>query len=246
MLFGHKGIAMPSTQSMTVHFTPKKHSGLTVVWGHDTLHPEWAMYAGQIAEHLGHDADIKIRGELFIETTLPLGKGMGSSTALVIAIAKALLGNDAKEAALRTENIVNPGNSGMDFAVIWEGKPIIYEKGSDPKIIDLPPDLQDRIELIDSGTPDEHTPALVAWIRSREKELQEPLHVIGSAANRIIAGDDLANVIKDHHRAQVALGVVPKHAQDMINDIEKHGGSAKIIGAGGRLGGGGMILRLHD
>ncbi len=244
MLFGYPGIGLPSKEKMTVRFTPKKQSGLTVIWGHDTLHPEWAMYAGQIAEHLGHAAGTKIRGDLFVETDLPLGKGMGSSTALVIALSRALLGPDAMDAAKRTEDLMNPGNSGMDFAIIWAGKPIVYKQGEPPKPIDLPQDLESRIALIDSGVPQEHTPSLVAWVRSREQELREPLAAIGACTERILRGEDLQIVMQDHHRAQVALGVVPQHAQDIVDAIEKKGDAAKVIGAGGRSGGGGMILRL--
>lgn len=246
MLFGYTGIALPSRETITVRFTSKKHGGLTVIWGHDTLHPEWAMYAGQVAEHLGHEVKKKIRGELFIETNLPLGKGMGSSTALVIAIARVLLGSDCKDAAKHIEDIMNPGNSGMDFAVIWEGTPILYQKGQPIQTIRLPEDLLGRMELIDSGMPSEHTPALVAWVRSRKKELQEPLSTIGSCAERIVVGESLAVVLREHHKAQVALGVVPLHTQTLIREIEKKGGAAKVIGAGGRSGGGGMILSLHN
>ncbi|MDD5469880.1 MAG: hypothetical protein PHO92_03755, partial [Candidatus Peribacteraceae bacterium] len=50
---------------------------------------------------------------------------------------------------------------------------------------------------------------------------------------------------KEHHRAQVAIGVVPKAVQTMFAEIEKVGGAAKVIGAGGKTGGGGMVLAVH-
>jgi len=52
--------------------------------------------------------------------------------------------------------------------------------------------------------------------------------------------------MREHHRAQVALGVVPESVQKLVEKIESSGGSAKIIGAGGRTGGGGMLLVLHE
>ena len=202
------------------------------------------MYAGQIAEIIGRKAGIDAQGELLVETDLPLGKGMGSSTALVIATAKALLGSDCRNIALETEDEVNPGHSGMDFAVIWEGKPIRYEKGKSPTPVVLPKDLQSRITLIDTGVPNEQTPTLVAWVKSREAELKAQLEVIGTAADRILSGDDLHTVIREHHEAQVALGVVPSHTRTVIEEIESRSGAAKVIGAGGRSGGGGMVLRI--
>src|SRR5687767_733434 len=84
MVFGYPGIAVPAKETMRVRFTPKRKDGLVVVWGKDDFYPEWAMFAGQIAESIGRRKDERIQGELFVETDLPLGKGMGSSTALVI------------------------------------------------------------------------------------------------------------------------------------------------------------------
>jgi mevalonate kinase len=59
-------------------------------------------------------------------------------------------------------------------------------------------------------------------------------------------GEDLQTVMRDHHRAQVALGVVPPDVADMVDGIESTGGAAKVIGAGSRTGGAGMVLALGD
>lgn len=246
MAFGCAGIAFPSKETMHVQFKPKKRGGLTVIFGQNNFDPAWAMYAGQIAELLAHKNKLTLNGDLCIETNLPLGKGMGSSTALVIAIAKALLGKNCKVAALSVEDDINPGHSGMDFAVIWEGRPILFRRGEKPQNISLPKNLDKKIMLIDTGMPSEQTPKLVAWVRSREKELLEPLKRIGSCTERILKNEDLKAIIRDHHRAQIALGVVPPHAQKMIEDIESKGGAGKIIGAGSRTGGGGMILSIRS
>ncbi len=245
MAFGFSGIAFPSRETMRVRFRPTRKGGLTVIFKPDDFHPEWAMYAGQAAECIARHADIQLRGELSVDTDLPLGKGMGSSTALVIAVARALLGKDCREAALAAEDEMNPGHSGMDFSVIWEGRPILFRKGSTPTPVTLPSSLPKHVTLIDAGMPNEQTPVLVAWVKSRGSELEKPLQIIGACTERILSGEDLKTVLRDHHRAQVALGVVPSHAQTIVEGIERHGGAAKVIGAGGRTGGGGMILALH-
>jgi len=245
MTFGYAGIAFPSKETMRVRFQSKRKGGLTIIFGQDHFDPAWAMYAGQIAELLAKRRGKSLHGTIEIETDLPLGKGMGSSTALVIAIAKAILGKNCKEAALATEDEINPGHSGMDFAVIWEGRPILFRRGEEPKTISLPKNITKKIMLIDTGVPNEQTPKLVAWVRSREKEVQEPLKRIGECTERILKNEDLKAIIRDHHRAQIALGVVPPHAQKIIEDIESKGGAGKIIGAGSRTGGGGMVLALH-
>ena len=52
----------------------------------------------------------------------------------------------------------------------------------------------------------------------------------------------LPDIIRNHHSAQCALGVVPAPVQALITHIEELGGAAKVIGAGGRNGGAGMVL----
>jgi mevalonate kinase len=246
LAFGYPGIAFPSQQSIVVRYTPRKHAkGLTVIWGKENFDPAWAMYAGQIAEYIAHAAGQRLSGELFIETDLPLGKGMGASTALVIAIARTLLGRDCRSAALQAEDTFNIGHSGMDFTVIWEGTPIVFQQGTSPRPFSLAADFWDRVEFIDTGMPDEHTPALVAWVSSRRQEIEQSLSDIGACTERILTGEALQTVLRDHHKAQVALGVVPPHTQTIIADIESRGGAAKVIGAGGRTGGGGMVLVLR-
>lgn len=243
MAFGHPGIAFPSKQTMRVHWSQRKTGGLTVIWAKDNLHPAWASYAGRVADIIGHNAGHRVCGDLTVETDLPLGKGMGSSTALVIGVAKALLGEHCRDEALTAEEEMNPGHSGMDFAVIWEKRPIVFRKGSAVQSIALPDNLLSAM-LIDTGMPNETTPELVAWVRSREEELGEPLNTIAHCTQRILAGEDLKHIIRDHHKAQVLLGVVPPHARKIIESFEAKGGAAKVIGAGGRTGGGGMVLAL--
>jgi mevalonate kinase len=234
VVFGNKGLAVPAAEHVTVIFKEDEAALLP-------KHP----YIQKIIRLCEEQSGKEFRGDLTVESDLPIGKGMGSSTALVIAMARCLLGEDCRTAALEIEDAVNPGHSGLDFAVIWENQPVVFKKGEPPKPITLPKDLLKNTELIDTGKPEETTPELIAWIKSRQDELAEPLRIIGECTERILGGEDLKTVMRDHHKAQVALGVVPKDVQELIAKIEQEGGSAKVIGAGGRTGGGGMVLAIR-
>ena len=195
-------------------------------------------------------------GTLTIRNQIPVGRGMGSSTALVIAICKCLLRNECKEQALAIENIVNPGNSGLDFAVIWANHPVTFRKGTAPEPVSLNLDFLKHCTLIDTGKPNETTAELVAWMTLRgvypessrraqdDTDVIAALKTIGHCTERLLAGENIMTVMHDHHRAQMALGVVTPEAQTIIADIEKKGGAAKVLGAGARSGGGGMVLAL--
>jgi mevalonate kinase len=216
---------------------------MTIVW--KDAEPRWIEYVQRILKELvpssGH-----LRGTLMVESGLPLGKGMGSSTALVVAMSRCLLGGDSENAAKKAEDAVNPGNSGLDFAVIWNEESILFERKKEPQIISLPENLLKDSELIDTGKPNETTPELVAWIRSRVTEIRQPIEIIGQCTDRLLRGEPLKEIFRDHHRAQIALGVVPEAVQKKIAMLEASGGSAKVLGAGARTGeGGGMVLVIR-
>lgn len=278
VVFGKKGIAIASESNMIISLDEsQKDDGLTVVWNQNIVDPIWTVYAQKVATAIVERTQ-PLSGTLVIENRLPLGKGMGSSTALIVAMCRCILGTDCKETALAIENELNPGNSGIDFAVIWEERPILFSRGKAPEVIELPEHLLAGSSLIDTGKPNETTPELVGWVKEKyaaelqQARVENPLpliqgkprkmgagflpaadkknqtmkaiETIGNCTERILSGEPLKNVMRDHHRAQVSLGVVPERAQKIIADIEAKGGAAKVIGAGGRTGGGGMVLAL--
>ena len=233
---------------MSVQFEKNAETGdLSVAWEQMMGEPEWQQYLKQIIHECG-----TFGGSLTIASEIPLGKGMGSSTALVIAVCKCLLGEDCEQRAKEIEDIVNPGNSGIDFAVIWNQKPITFAKGSDPKIIDLPNNLLDGALLIDTGMPDQQTSELIEWITTRRNgdlkisaPINEALETIGNCCKNLQQNEPLAEIFTEHNAAQQSLGVVTDKAKELITKIEQEGGAAKVLGAGSRTGGCGMILAIH-
>ena len=170
VVFGKPGIAVPTTSGVTASFTEDPAAPLTYVWPDIADQPEWQTYLQQILTHCQEYVGT-LHGQLAIQNELPLGKGMGSSTALVIAIARCLLGEENREHALAIEDAVNPGHSGIDFACIWENQPIMYTKDTLPEALEIDVNLLVNAVLIDTGAPNEVTAELVEWIQSREEDL---------------------------------------------------------------------------
>lgn len=251
VVFGHRGIAVPSKQAMEVQFEEDLDApGLAISFGVEKLHTAWIDHVRNVVSHCEKHETEPFRGTLTLTTDLPLGKGMGSSTAVVIAVCRCLLGDDCEAQAKAIEDAVNPGNSGLDFAVIWRNTPVVFKKGEELTTVTLDLVTLSHAELIDTGMPEQTTPELVAWVTEQSKSSSgkpwlSALETIGQCTERLLAGEDLKTVMRDHHRAQVQLGVVPKPVQELIANIERDGGSAKVIGAGARTGGGGMVLVLR-
>ena len=81
VVFGHPGIAVPSALTMHASFVPGGEMLQIVCKGADA---RGIAYIEAIVKRINP----KAHGTLTIETTIPIGKGIGSSTALVIAIAR--------------------------------------------------------------------------------------------------------------------------------------------------------------
>ena len=286
VVFGYPGIAVPcsclghTTGAVTATWAP--HPALSrgerekiTVTHHGIENEEYLETIIQKgAEIVGARHALPLQGPLTIENTIPIGRGMGSSTALVIAICRCLLekqhsplscrsgrgaggegkNEEPKEIAAAIEDAVNPCHSGLDFAVIWEGKPVKFTKADGPTPVDLNLSFLKKAILIDTGKPNETTPEMVAWIKDsslspRERvrvRVRGALQTIGHCTERLLKGEDIKEIFKAHHRAQITLGVVPKPVQTLIAEIEKAGGAAKVVGAGGQTGGGGMVLAIHQ
>ena len=244
VLFGFPGVAVPSSLGMEATWEEDPSlDQVAIEWTGTYGGEPWLLFTEKILLHC-HTKRVKLRGRLHIHAGLPLGKGMGSSTALVIAIAQAIFGEDCRSEALLIEGIVNPGHSGFDFAVIWGDTPVRFVQGQEPEPVDLPPGLLRGGVLIDTGEPNESTPEMVEWMKGKKEAVQSALQTIGCCSEALITGEDILKVLHEHHRAQTELGVVTKEAADMIEDIEREGGAAKVIGAGGHTGGSGIVLAL--
>ncbi|TSC57988.1 MAG: mevalonate kinase [Candidatus Peregrinibacteria bacterium Greene0416_19] len=239
VVFGYPGIAIPSQHQLTAMWEPGT-GPLTIEWDELSANPEWESYLRQIVLLCGNPT-----GRLTIDNSIPLQRGMGSSTALVVAVTRAILGDDARERALAIEDEVNPGHSGLDFAVICENQPLAFRKGLPPQPAAIDLSFLNHATLIDTGKPDQTTPELVTWVKERERDLKDAFVLIGQCTEALLVGEHPMTVFPDHHRAQLALGVVPDHVHELILEIEHAGGAAKVIGAGGKTGGGGMVIAIH-
>lgn len=253
VVFGRRGIAVPSPLKMTATWEEQESDSKLSIRDRNVemLGPARA-YLENIVAACERAAGKKFHGTLTIENGIPLGRGMGSSTALVIVVCRALLGENGEEQAKQIEDLVNPGGSGLDFAVIWSGRPTLFRRGEPPHTVDLDLSFLAHSELMDTGKPNETTPELVAWMKEKvghggpeARSLEDAFDLIEQCTAALLAGEHPLTVFPDHHRAQLALGVVPNSVHELILEIEQAGGAAKVLGAGGRTGGCGTILALH-
>jgi mevalonate kinase len=245
--FGRRALAVPVDMQITATWDNSDNAveGLHIIWPGRKAEGIWLTTVrkiiGLIEQQIG-----PISGKLTIRNTLHLGKGMGSSTAIVIALTRCFLGKYCKEAALAIEDIINRGHSGLDFAVIWEERPIVMQ-GNKYEFTDLPKGLQ-RGFLVDTGLPVAPTSIIVQQLKERlttEKVLMDSVETIGNCTERLLSGENPLTVFPDQYKALVNLGVIPAQVQALIENIQKSGGAVKPGRFGGATGGVGMMFAVH-
>ncbi len=174
-----------------------------------------------------------------IESTIPIGAGMGSSAALIAAIIKCWQQRyqrffDGYQLATRCEDIKHGKAGGLDTWVSWYGRPVRFIKDNEEIKISKPFDIP-RFQLVHTGRPTSTTAECVA-------HTQLLFHRVKSKFTQCIATIEQAleqnNLVLFFEQVRVLnqllmeLGVVPSKVAEMITTVEKRGGVAKISGAG--------------
>jgi mevalonate kinase len=246
--FGKRALAVPVDMHITAIWDNSDNiqEGLRIFWlGQKKEEGVWPTTVRKITRLI--EAQIgPVSGTLTIRNTLQLGKGMGSSTAIVVALARCFLGENCKKEALAIEDIINKGHSGLDFATIWEERPIVIQ-GNKYEFTELPKGLQ-RGLLVDTGLPAAPTSIIIQRLKerlTREKVLMDSVETIGNCTERLLSGEDPLTVFPDHYKGLVNLGVVPPRVRSLIERIQQSGGAAKPGRFGWTTGGIGMVFAVH-
>lgn len=200
-----------------------------------------------------------------IDSQIPIGSGLGSSAAVSAAYIASLLSFlkinwDLKlvnELAYEAEKIFHGNPSGGDNTTVVFGGLIWYRKELDflKTFSPLPFKVHRNIKpfyLIDSGKPVETTREMVEKVRVKwlesgvkiEKIFNDQERLVKELAVALKDGNEekLIEIIRNGERNLEKMGVVGKKAKEIIRQVEKSGGAAKILGGGGFKEGSGIIL----
>ncbi|TVQ92493.1 MAG: mevalonate kinase [Deltaproteobacteria bacterium] len=188
-----------------------------------------------------------------VTSTLPAGRGLGSSAALAVALVRAaaaarleaLSPHEEWQRVFSIEEHFHGTPSGIDQAVSARGGLIRYRRGPPPQITPLPsPDL--RFVVLDSGTSGE-TSVMVRSVAAQHPSNEPTLRAIGELVPRAEAAltdpAKLGPLLTHNHHLLRRLGVSTPALDELVQlalDAGAYG--AKLSGAGG----GGVVLALVD
>jgi mevalonate kinase len=239
VVYGHRAIA--AAVELTTRVTLEPHDGPT--WLRDSF-----LRDARLDQAIAH-ALPSTGWAVDIGTDLPVGRGMGSSAALSIALVRAA-------AAVRGENLdfeeehrrgfdlerIFHGNpSGLDHAVSALGGAVVYRRGEAPLPIDMP---RIPVVVLDTGVAGD-TAALVAGVAARRPGIDESLDRLGALVEEALPALGDAQALgqamneAQHHLEQI--GVSNPGIEELVRLARKHGAlGAKLSGAGG----GGIVVAL--
>lgn len=243
VVYGHPAIAIAVDRGVTA--TLRRRPGPTATEAHLPADDRLALALREVLPPEGWCVDL--------ESTLPLGRGMGSSAAIAVALVRAwaaACGNQVShdvvwERAFAVERIFHGTPSGLDHAVSCRGGALRYEKGPPPRFEPLPcPDWS--LVVLDSGVAG-NTKHLVDGVRAQRPGIDPVLDEIGALVGEVerhLADPRaLGPLLTHNHRLLRRIGVsndTLDHLVAVALDAGAHG--AKLAGAGG----GGVVIALSD
>lgn len=201
------------------------------------------------------EAVISIVGEsgwaVTIESDLPIGKGMGSSAAIAVALVRAFAHSQGQSISLdevyakayAAEAAFHGTPSGLDHAVASRGGMLWFERGP-PTVMRPAPVPQFPVVVIDSGSAG-NTKDMVNGVLSRRPAVDPILAAIGDLVPKVHAAlldpASLGPLLLENHGLLKDLGVSTPVLDQLVDLAMAHGAhGAKMAGAGG----GGVVLAV--
>jgi mevalonate kinase len=196
-----------------------------------------------------------LKGHLQIDSEILFGMGLGASASLAVGLAKLFKASvpgdfDELQFAQKIENFFHGESSGVDVAVVFHQKPLIFRRSAPPQMIDqyLLPKLtlshcgrrgptKDCVEKV--KTLFTTNPSLAAQVDLRMNESVQIFKKL------MIDGPQEAwiQTIQQAHSCFEDWDLVPTEAKEHIKFLKSSGALAcKMTGSGG----GGYILSLWD
>ena len=172
-----------------------------------------------------------------INSNIPISKGLGSSAALALAIARKIknINNniDIDDIVYISEKKAHKNPSGIDSIVVSQYKSIIFEKGKDIQNIDI--SLNSYLVIFDSELSSSTKEAVEHVRNINRMDIIEKLGQITEKAIISIKNNNVYEVGKLFNKTQELLkelGLSTKYIDYMIKNINYYSLGSKITGSG--------------
>jgi mevalonate kinase len=241
VVYGFPAIAVGITTKTTVRLSPHDGPSELVAQGADSN-------LRQVIDTLCPSGF-----RISVQSDLPIGRGMGSSAALSVALVRSLAAaqgceinaGEIYEQAMCAERIFHRNPSGLDAMVSSRGGVLYFRKGAVPVLEPLSTPSWSLI-VLDSGQAGS-TAAMVEQVSARRPAIDAILGKIGelTEAAKVALSDvrQLGEILNENHRLLRDIGV-SNSTLDSLTEVAREAGAtgAKLSGAGG----GGVVIAITD
>jgi len=201
---------------------------------------------------------LPIKGGLKIqvETTLPIGCGMGASAAVILSLTHALVNYCGQTLTIdkylyfgrEIENLQHGRSSGLDLFLSLHGGCYFFVAGEANKrnLPSIP------FSLVNTGKPKTSTGECVEVVANhlQNTTLADDFARVAMAMDMAVQQNNLEETmqcVRENNELLKYIGVVPKRVADFIATIEARGNAAKVSGAGAISGdNAGIILVVGE
>jgi mevalonate kinase len=183
--------------------------------------------------------------KIHLQSTIPMGCGMGSSAATILSIVHAIANHLQVELppemflrlGLEAENMQHGYSSGLDLKVSLYGGCLYLNDGQLEKRA-LP---QVPLYLVNTGSPRTTTGQCVEAAARIFKtgKIGEDFGAVTRAMDEALQANNIAATqiaVNANHDLLTRIGVVPEKVNNFIHEVQAHHGAAKICGAGAIAG----------
>lgn len=260
VVYGTPAIGIGLNVGVRVRFQPAHTTRLRVeAWGIDVAPDDDHRVAKALAAIVASLGDDARTGEVHVEPSVPPGAGLGSSAALAVGVARALVDSTSADdprvydAAMAAERVFHGNPSGLDHAAAMRGGAFRFVRGVPPSITKL--EIGGSFELVVAQVaPGGDTAALVGGVHElRERHpltLDALIGAIDSCVEDAIAAIASGNhgavgeLMNLNHGLLTALGVSTPALDAACSSARQAGAlGAKLTGAGG---GGCMVALVNE
>jgi mevalonate kinase len=208
--------------------------------------------------YLVENLSLTIQGSLKIQlqSTLPMGCGVGASAAVILSLMHALVNYFSCSLALdkylhfgrKIENLQHGRSSGLDLFLSLHGGCYFFLDGnmSQRNLPNIP------LILVNTGKPQSSTGECVASIAKyfQHGEIGDDFAKVTTVMDLALKQDNLLAVqecIRENHQLLKYIGVVPGKVAKFIAKVEELGSAAKVSGAGAISGvNAGIVLVIGE
>ncbi len=244
VVYGHPALAIAVDRGTTVHL--ERRHGPTALESAAPDDPRLMQGLSAILPSTGIGVHLR--------SDLPIGRGMGSSAALAVALSRAYCALEQCPAtperidamAMTVERVFHGNPSGIDHTVSATGGAVTFRRTDEgPCFASVQfPDLP--LVVIDSGEMGD-TAIMVEGVRSRKPGIDKTLAQIGTLSERFMEAmpdedtGKLGEMLTENHRLLQDIGVSTPTLDAIVTQaLEAGAAGAKLAGAGG----GGVVIAI--